>query len=79
MIPSLIETTCSAAGLGPELGTGEWKTRKMGENAALVSPGFRDIGPEEAAELCRAVERAITTTAAEVSYLVLRVRNVSSK
>ena len=51
----------------------------MGENAALVSPGFTDIGPEEAAELCRAVERAITTTAAEVSYLVLRVRNVSSK
>ena len=45
----------------------------------LVSPGFRDIGPEEAAELCRGVERAITTTAAEVSYLVLRVRNVSSK
>ena len=51
----------------------------MGENAALVSPGFRDIGPEEAAELCRSVERAITSTAAEVSYLVLRVRNVSSK
>ena len=78
MIPSLIETTCSAAGLGG-LGPGEWRTRKMGENAALVSPGFTDIGPEEAAELCRAVERAITTTAAEVSYLVLRVRNVSSK
>ena len=71
---------CSGARrAGPELGPGEWKTRKMGENAALVSPGFRDIGPEEAAELCRAVERAITTTAAEVSYLVLRVRNVSSK
>ena len=66
------------SGAGPELGTGEWKTRKMGENAALVSPGFRDICPEKAAELCRAVERAITTTA-EVSYLVLRVRNVSSK
>ena len=51
----------------------------MGENAALVSPGFTDIGPEEAAELCRAVERAITSTAAEVSYLALTVRNVSSK
>ena len=51
----------------------------MGENAVLVSPGFRDIGPEEAAEVCRAVERAVTSTAAEVSYLVLRVRNVSSK
>ena len=67
------------SGAGTELGPGEWKTRKMGENAALVSPGFTDIRPEEAAELCRAVERAITTTAAEVSYLVLRVRNVSSK
>ena len=62
-----------------QLGPGEWRTRKMGENAVLVSPGFRDIGPEEAAEVCRAVERAITTTAAEVWYLVLRVRNVSSK
>ena len=51
----------------------------MGENAALVSPGFTDISPEEAAELCRSVERAITTTAAEVSYLVLTVHNVSSK
>ena len=70
MIPSLIETTCSAAGLGQSWG----QARKMGENAALVSPGFTDIGPEEAAELCRAVERAITTTAAEVAYLVLRVQ-----
>ena len=51
----------------------------MGENAALESPGFRDIGPEEAAELCRAVESAITSTDARVSYLVLTVRNVSSK
>ena len=51
----------------------------MGENAALVSPGFTDIGPEEAAELCRSVERAITSTDNQVSYLVLTVRNVSSK